>query len=316
MRIIDMHCDTLLAGWKKPERSFYDGDTSINLKLLKENGSMLQFFAMYLPRKEMKTMDSYDILKGIYGYYQTQMETYSNLIKPVYSAQEALENEKNGFLSSLLTVEDGVFIDGKIERVKEVYDMGVRLITLMWNFENSVGFPCSYDPEAHIKGLKPLGIEVVEKMNELGMIIDVSHMSEGGFYDVARYSKKPFVASHSCARALCNHRRNLTDDQLKTIGNAGGIVGVNFECSFLKEGSDRATFDQIIEHLLYMKDKAGIDAVGFGSDLDGIDDNGELVNYSGFKPLLERMEDKFTYDEIDKICRENALRVMRDVLGK
>ena len=277
---------------------------------------MLQFFAMYLPRKEMKTMDSYDILKGIYGYYQTQMETYSNLIKPVYSAQEALENEKNGFLSSLLTVEDGVFIDGKIERVKEVYDMGVRLITLMWNFENSVGFPCSDDPEAHIKGLKPLGIEVVEKMNELGMIIDVSHMSEGGFYDVARYSKKPFVASHSCARALCNHRRNLTDDQLKTIGNAGGIVGVNFECSFLKEGSDRATFDQIIEHLLYMKDKAGIDAVGFGSDLDGIDDNGELVNYSGFKPLLERMEDKFTYDEIDKICRENALRVMRDVLGK
>ena len=316
MRIIDMHCDTLLAGWKKPERSFYDGDTSINLKLLKENGSMLQFFAMYLPRKEMKTMDSYDILKGIYGYYQTQMGTYSNLIKPVYSAQEALENEKNGFLSSLLTVEDGVFIDGKIERVKEVYDMGVRLITLMWNFENSVGFPCSDDPEAHIKGLKPLGIEVVEKMNELGMIIDVSHMSEGGFYDVARYSKKPFVASHSCARALCNHRRNLTDDQLKTIGNAGGIVGVNFECSFLKEGSDRATFDQIIEHLLYMKDKAGIDAVGFGSDLDGIDDNGELVNYSGFKPLLERMEDKFTYDEIDKICRENALRVMRDVLGK
>ncbi|MGN0721472.1 MAG: dipeptidase [Anaerovoracaceae bacterium] len=316
MRIIDMHCDTLLAGWKKPERSFYDGDTSINLKLLKENGSMLQFFAMYLPRKEMKTMDSYDILKGIYGYYQTQMETYSNLIKPVYSAQEALENEKNGFLSSLLTVEDGVFIDGKIERVKEVYDMGVRLITLMWNFENSVGFPCSDDPEAHIKGLKPLGIEVVEKMNELGMIIDVSHMSEGGFYDVARYSKKPFVASHSCARALCNHRRNLTDDQLKTIGNAGGIVGVNFECSFLKEGSDRATFDQIIEHLMYMKDKAGIDAVGFGSDLDGIDDNGELVNYSGFKPLLERMEDKFTYDEIDKICRENALRVMRDVLGK
>lgn len=316
MRIIDMHCDTLIEGWRKPERSFYDGDTSINLKLLKENGSLLQFFAMYLSRNEMKTMDSYDILKGIYGYYQTQMEKYSDIIKPVYSAQDVLENEKKGLLSSLLTVEDGVFIDGKIERVQEVYDMGVRLITLMWNFENSVGFPCSDDPEAHLKGLKPFGIEVVEKMNELGIIIDVSHMSEGGFYDVARYSKKPFVASHSCARALCNHRRNLTDDQLRTIGNAGGIAGVNFECSFLKEGSDRATYDQIIEHLLYMKDKAGIDAVGFGSDFDGIDDNGELVNYSGFNTLLERMEGKFTYDEIDKICRGNALRVIKDVIGK
>ena len=316
MRIIDMHCDTLIEGWRKPERSFYDGDTSINLKLLKENGSLLQFFAMYIPRNEMKTMDSYDILKGIYGYYQTQMEKYSDIIKPVYSAQDVLENEKKGLLSSLLTVEDGVFIDGKIERVQEVYDMGVRLITLMWNFENSVGFPCSDEPEAHLKGLKPFGIEVVEKMNELGIIIDVSHMSEGGFYDVARYSKKPFVASHSCARALCNHRRNLTDDQLKTIGNAGGIAGVNFECSFLKEGSNRATYDQIIEHLLYMKDKAGIDSVGFGSDFDGIDDNGELVNYSGFTTLLERMEGKFTYDEIDKICRENALRVIKDVIGR
>ena len=315
MRIIDMHCDTLIEGWRKPERSFYDGDTSINLKLLKENGSLLQFFAMYLSRNEMKTMDSYDILKGIYGYYQTQMEKYSDIIKPVYSAQDVLENEKKGLLSSLLTVEDGVFIDGKIERVQEVYDMGVRLITLMWNFENSVGFPCSDDPEAHLKGLKPFGIEVVEKMNELGIIIDVSHMSEGGFYDVARYSKKPFVASHSCARALCNHRRNLTDDQLKTIGNAGGIAGVNFECSFLKEGSNRATYDQIIEHLLYMKDKAGVDAVGFGSDFDGIDDNGELENYSGFTTLLERMEGKFTYDEIDKICRGNALRVIKDVIG-
>ena len=315
MRIIDMHCDTLIEGWRKPERSFYDGDTSINLKLLKENGSLLQFFAMYLSRNEMKTMDSYDILKGIYGYYQTQMEKYSDIIKPVYSAQDVLENEKKGLLSSLLTVEDGVFIDGKIERVQEVYDMGVRLITLMWNFENSIGFPCSDDPEAHLKGLKPFGIEVVEKMNELGIIIDVSHMSEGGFYDVARYSKKPFVASHSCARALCNHRRNLTDDQLRTIGNAGGIVGVNFECSFLKEGSNCATYDQIIEHLLYMKDKAGIDAVGFGSDFDGIEDNGELVNYSGFKTLLERMEGKFTYDEIDKICRGNALRVIKDVIG-
>lgn len=316
MKIVDMHCDTLIEGWRTPEKSFYDGDRSINLKLLKENNSLVQFFAMYLSRIEMKTMEPYDILKGIYGYYQTQMEKYSEIIKPVFSAEEVLENSSKGLLSSLLTVEDGVFIDGKIERVQEVYDMGVRLITLMWNFENSVGYPCSDDEHEHMKGLKPFGIEVVEKMNDLGMIIDVSHMSEGGFYDVAKYSKKPFVASHSCARALCNHRRNLTDDQLKTIGNLGGVAGVNFECSFLKEGSNRATYDQIIEHLLYMKDKAGAESVGFGSDFDGIDDNGELVNYSGFTQLIERMEGKFTYDEIDKICNGNALRVMKEVLGK
>ena len=276
----------------------------------------MQFFAMYLSRNEMKTMDPYDILKGIYGYYKEQMEKYSDIIRPVYSAADVVSNRDKGILSAFLTVEDGVFIDGKIERVQEVYEMGVRLITPLWNFENSVGFPCRDDHEEHMKGLKPFGFEVVEKMNELGMIIDVSHMSEGGFYDVAKHSKAPFVASHSCARALCNHRRNLTDDQLKTIGEKGGVAGVNFECSFLKEGSDRATFEQIIQHLVYMKDKAGIEAIGFGSDFDGIDGNGELVNFGGFTPLLERMEKTFTDDEIDKICSGNALRVMKDVLGK
>lgn len=316
MKIVDMHCDTLIEGWRHPEKSFYDGDFSINLKLLKENHSLLQFFAMYLSRNEMKTMDPYDILKGIHGYYTKQMELHKDLIRPVYSVEDVMKNKEEGVLSSLLTVEDGVFIDGKIERIQEVYDMGVRLITLMWGFENTVGFPCMDDPEIHMKGLKPFGIEVVEKMNDLGMIIDVSHMSEGGFYDVAKYSKQPFVASHSCARALCNHRRNLTDDQLKVLGEKGGFVGVNFECSFLKEGSSRATVDQVVEHLEYMKNKAGIDTIGFGSDFDGIDDNGEMENYSGFNKILTAMESKFTYDEIDKITHLNALRVMKDVFGK
>lgn len=314
MKIIDLHCDTLIEGWRHPEKSIVDGDFSINLKLLKENHSMVQFFAMYLSRQEMKTMDPYDILKGIHGYYEKVIAEHSDLVRPVLKAEDIEKNVNDGVLSSLLTVEDGVFLDGKIERVQEVYDMGVRLITLLWNFENSTGYPNNDDPAVHMKGLKPFGIEVVEKMNELGMIIDTSHMSEGGFYDVAKYSSKPFMASHSCARALCNHRRNLTDDQLKTIGNTGSVAGVNFECSFLKEGSHRATFDQIIQHLLYMTDKAGIESVGFGSDFDGIDDNGELVNYSGFTKLLGIMEKHFTDDEIDMICNKNALRVIREVL--
>lgn len=316
MRIIDMHCDTLLEGWRNPEGSLYDGDTSVNLKLLKENDSLVQFFAIYISRSDMKTMDPYDIYKGMYAYFTKQMELNKDIIRPVYCVEDILKNKEEGILSALLTVEDAVFFDGKIERLQEAYDMGVRHIGLMWNYENSLGFPCRDDAAEHAKGLKPFGIEVVQKMNELGMIVDVSHMSEGGFYDVAKYSKKPFVASHSCARALCNHRRNLTDDQLKTLGNAGGIVGVNFERSFLKENSERATFDQIIEHLVYMKNKAGIESIGFGSDLDGIEDNGEVVNYSGFTHLLERMEQKFTDDEIDMIASKNALRVMKDVFGK
>jgi membrane dipeptidase len=147
-------------------------------------------------------------------------------------------------------------------------------------------------------------------MNDLGMIIDVSHMSEGGFYDVAKYSKQPFVASHSCARALCNHRRNLTDDQLKVLGEKGGFVGVNFECSFLKEGSSRATVDQVVEHLEYMKNKAGIDAVAFGSDFDGIGNDLDFGDYAGMPKVIAALEKHFTDDEIEKICWKNAYRVI------
>lgn len=316
MRIIDMHCDTMMEAWRAEKVDFVNGPTSINLKKLKENDSLVQFFALYLPRDEMEYMDAYDIVKAMHSTYMKMLNRHSDLIRPVFSAEDIEKNRKDGVLSSFLTIEDGVFLDGKIERVQEVYDMGVRLITLLWNFENSTGFPNSDDPEVHMRGLKPFGIEVVERMNQLGMIIDTAHLSEGGFYDVAKYSKKPFVASHSCARALCNHRRNLTDNQLKVLGETGSMVGVNFERTFLKENSDRATFDQIIQHLLYMKAKAGIDALGFGSDFDGIEDNGELVDYSGFTTLLGIMEKYFTDDEIDKICNLNALRLIKDVIGK
>ena len=316
MRIVDMHCDTLIEGWRRPDKSFYDGDFSINLKLLKENHSLCQFFAMYLSRNEMKTMDPYDILKGIYGYYTQKMEEHKDIIRPVYSVEEILKNREEGILSSFLTVEDGVFVDGKIERIQEIYDMGVRLLTILWGYENSMGYPCHDDQSIHMMGLKPFGIEVVEEMNRLGMIIDVSHLSEGGFYDVAKYSKQPFMATHSCSRQLCNHKRNLTDAQLRTLAEKGGVAGINFECSFLKEGSERATYEQIIQHLLHMKNVAGIETIGFGSDFDGIDDNGELVNFGGFSTLLNMMEKHFTYDEMDKITHLNALRVMKDVLGK
>lgn len=313
--IVDMHCDTVIEGWRHPEKSIVDGDFSVNLDLLYNDGSLVQFFALYLSRIELKTMSPMELLDSLYGYYENMLREHADLIEPVYKYEDIVKNQKADKPSALLTIEDGVFLEGQMERLYKAYDMGVRLVTILWNFENSVGYPSSDNQAEHEKGLKPFGIEVVEEMNRLGMIVDVSHLSEGGFYDVAKYSKKPFVASHSCARALCNHRRNLTDKQLKTLGTAGGVAGVNFERSFLKVGSNRATFDQILQHLKYMVDKAGIDGVGFGSDFDGIEDSGELVNYSGYQVLLQKMEKDFTYDQIDKISHLNSLRVIREVLG-
>ncbi|WP_324825743.1 dipeptidase [Sinanaerobacter sp. ZZT-01] len=314
MRMIDLHCDTLLNCYRDGQCELLDNPGHISLRKMKEGGALAQFFAIYISRNEMKTMDPYEIFQEVYKVYQIELEKNKDLILPAYCAADIQKNIELNKMSALLSIEDGVVLSDQMERVEEFYQKGVRLLTLTWNFENTIGFPCSKDEKAHQMGLKPFGIHVVEEMNRLGMLIDVSHLSEGGFYDVAKYSKKPFVASHSCARALCNHQRNLTDEQLKTLGEKGGVVGVNFCASFLKEGASRSMIDDIVAHTVYMADKAGVESIGFGSDFDGIDDELEMKDYSGYLMLLNALSKHFKAVELDKICNGNAMRIIKDCL--
>lgn len=316
MKIIDMHCDTLLECYRNPSYTLSTNSGHISVDKLLQGNALAQFFAIFISPKEKALMEPYEIFNTVYETYKTQLELNSNYIRPALCAEDILSNAADSKLSSILAIEDGVILEDKIQRVQEVFDKGVRLITLTWNFENTIGYPSSDDPVEHNRGLKTFGIDVVEEMNRLGILIDVSHLSEGGFYDVAKYSKKPFVASHSCARALCNHRRNLTDNQLKTLGNQGGLAGVNFYSAFLKEDSEYATIDQIVEHVRYMVDKAGIESVGLGSDFDGIDCELEFKDYASYPLLLSALSKHFTDDELDKICNGNALRILKENLGK
>lgn len=316
MRIIDTHCDTLLNCFRDDKWKLASNSGHISLEKMKQGEALAQFFAIYIAREELQTMDAYDIFNGVYDTYKKELSENEDIILPAYCVEDILANKADGKMSSILTIEDGVVISNKMERLDEIFQKGVRLLTLTWNFENSIGFPCSDNEKEHMIGLKPFGIEAVEKMNNMGMLIDVSHLSEGGFYDVARYSKRPFVASHSCARALCNHRRNLTDNQLKTLGEKGGMVGVNFYASFLRENSDFATTSDIVEHIVYMANKAGIESIGLGSDFDGIDTQVEIKDYAGYPRLIHALNKYFVASEIDKICSKNILRVMSESLSK
>lgn len=316
MKIIDMHCDTLLECYRNSSHMLSNNAGHISVDKLLQGNALAQFFAIFISPEEKASMDPYDIFNKVYETYKTQLELNSDYIKPALCAQDIISNSEDSKISSILAVEDGVILEDKIERVQEVFDKGVRLITLTWNFENSIGYPCSDDPAEHSLGLKAFGIDVVAEMNRLGMLIDVSHLSEGGFYDVAKHSRKPFVASHSCARALCNHRRNLTDDQLKVLGNQGGLVGVNFYSAFLKEDSEYATIGQIVEHVKYMVNKAGMESVGLGSDFDGIDCELEFSDYASYPLLLDALSKHFTEDQLDMICNGNAFRVLKENLGK
>ena len=126
MKILDMHCDTLIECWRHEDRALRDGKGHLNLKMMQEHGGMGQFFAIYLSRHEMESMDPYDLFKSIYKNYISEMQENKDILRPAYCAADIRKNAEEGYLSSFLTIEDGVFVDGKIERIQEVYDMGVR----------------------------------------------------------------------------------------------------------------------------------------------------------------------------------------------
>lgn len=318
--IVDLHCDTLMELYLK-HQTLENATGHINLEKLKKGGSMVQSFAIFIPTHQSAersgvTEDAYSYFRHVADVFDREMAAYSDVIRPVTTVEQMRKNAQEGKLSALLTVEDGVAVDGKIERVQEFYDRGVRMIALTWNYENSIGYPNSSDPEKHMLGLKPFGLEVIAKMDELGMVIDTSHLSEGGFWDIVKHGKKPFVASHSCARALCDHRRNLTDEQLRALGEKGGVCGVNFYDNFLHEPEDGyTTVEDIVRHAKYIADKAGIDAVALGSDFDGIGSKLEFGDFGGMGMVVDALAKSFSSADVDKICHGNALRVFEEVIG-
>ncbi len=318
MPIIDLHCDTIMR--------FHGGEhlrglenSHISLEKLQKGGCMAQCFAIFVPTHDAATRhglpdDAEAYFDKAYERYKEELSLNADAILPACTAGDIERNFAAGKMSAVLTVEDGVTLRGKLENVDEYYRKGVRMVALTWNYENSLGYPQSADPEAHQKGLKPFGIEAVRRMNELGIAVDVSHLSEGGFWDVVRTTEKPFAASHSCARALCDVGRNLTDAQLRALAEKGGVCGVNYASHFLHASGDNFTSEEdIVRHLLHMKNVAGIDTLALGSDYDGIGSRLEWGGYDGTPLVVRALEKAFTPEEIEKICWKNALRTFRDI---
>lgn len=314
--MIDLHCDTLLKCMENKDHRLRRNNGHIDLERMRRGGLNAQCFAVYVPTHEedmgLAPMDYY---REAAALFHREMAANADLIAPALTAGEIVRNMDNGKLSAILTVEDAVALEGDIRRLDEFWADGVRMASFTWNYENSLGWPNSTDPDEMKKGLKEFGFACLERMNELGMVADVSHLSEGGFWDIVRHSKKPFAASHSNARTLCDHSRNLSDKQLRAIGESGSLVGVNYCADFLREGCEYSAVSDIVRHLDYMRHRAGIDAVALGSDFDGVSCELELSDCSCLPRLTDALESTFTDGEIDKICRTNVLRLFRDVIG-
>ena len=164
------------------------------------------------------------------------------------------------------------------------------------------------------QGLTDFGVELVKAMNKKGMVIDVSHISDGGFYDVIKHTTKPIMASHSNARAVCGSIRNLTDDMLYKLADNGGVTGMNYAKGFMSsKGDGDQTVKWVIEHSKYIKNLIGIDHIALGSDFDGVAPDIELSDASKMGLLVEGLDGAgFTTEEIEKICYKNALRVFKE----
>jgi membrane dipeptidase len=325
MQFIDMHCDTLLAAYQKKLDDVFSTDTMLDIKRLNEYGSMAQFFAIFMPGPGADSFadaggqwPDNEYIAYCFRVFENTLGRHSDIIAKALTGGDVVNNWKAGKLSAILTFEDGRPIAGKIENLDAWHQKGIRLITLTWNGENCFGFPNSPDKVGMAKGLKPFGKEAILRMNELGMIIDVSHLSMGGFFDVAELSKKPFVASHSNSYTLSPHQRNLTDEQIRILADKGGVMGLNFLPQFLNADIEckKNTAALISAHAKYIKKVGGIGCVGLGSDFDGIDGDLEIGAVENL-PLLfgQFSRDGFTDDEIEKITWKNTLRVMTDILG-
>ncbi len=309
--IIDLHCDTFMRMYtdNKSNKEFAKNEYSIDLVKLKKGNVFAQCFAIF---NEMG--DGYDT-QSMYNRIEYMMNGFRKFEEDIhlYKGYDELMNKPKSKVCAIPTIEDLGPILGDISNINKLKNLGFKILSLTWNHENTLGYPNSKNREIMDKGLKKFGIEVVELMNELNMIIDVSHLSDGGFYDVAKISRKPFVATHSNARTVAGHSRNLTDDMIKTLSDSGGVTGINFCPAFLKEGSGESRVEDMITHIMHMKNAGGIECIAIGTDFDGIEGDLEIKDASQHYKLIEGLEAaKFTGEEIDKITFKNALRVLKE----
>lgn len=317
MNYIDFHCDTLSRiyyGWStEPSETLLENKGHLDLNRMISTGYLAQFFACFLhtgsaPKTESHFQDALEMTKLL----KASLSDYPDAALAL-SYADYKKNKAEKKASCFLTVEEGGILENDRNRLHTLYENGIRLITLTWNFENCLGYPHNMSATAGT-GLKPFGIEAVKEMAHLGMLIDVSHLSDEGFRDVAKYTSIPFIASHSCCRALCGHSRNLTDEMLHQLGERQGLVGINFCGAFLQENG-ASTVDAMVHHLRHVINKGGLDIAALGSDFDGISGELELKGCQDMDKLSNALNlAGFSSTEVDAICYKNAERILKTVI--
>lgn len=320
---IDMHCDTLSVGLAEKKKTITVlKDSMVDVMRLRKSPAAAQFFAMFLAQRDApdwygleQMPELSELMYMMYEIFENTLEENKDYMAFAGSYDEMMENMHNGKFSAFLTIENGYPVKGNMENLKKFHDMGVRLITLTWNDPNCFGWNHAKDPKQMQMGLTDFGKEAIPYMNDLGIVIDVSHLSDGGFYDVAKYTKKPFVASHSNCRELAPSTRNLTDDMIRILAEKGGVSGINFEPGFLNgdETDRKSRVSRMCDHIEHFIKVGGVECVGIGTDFDGIGGDLEIGECTKMELLFDELHRRHISDDIiEKIAFGNVAAVIRE----
>lgn len=308
--MIDLHCDTIMQLLDHPNSGdLYRNTWKIDIEKLQKAHSKVQDFALFINLGE--TNDPYGRYEEMRNLCTTQIHLYGEHIQHVLSYQDVESVYKSGKIGALMSIEEGGVLGGDLDKLKQAYQDGVRLITLTWNYPNGLGEP--HCGEQH-KKLTPKGIEFVEAMQDLGIIVDCSHLNDAGTEQLDDILDVPFVASHSNAREVTAHTRNLPDNLIKLIANKGGIIGLNFAQSFLGT-SPVSRIEDIVKHGLYLINKGGEDVVALGTDFDGIKPNTEIKDASEMYRLYDAFKEAgLSVEQCEKLFWKNADRLLKEIL--
>ncbi len=311
MKFIDLHCDCISKlYYAKNKETILTNDFHVDIEKLKKGECFIQTFAIFLDEGYIKTQNQnlFDEVKKMVACYQEQID----LAKEHIAHIKQKEKNQNKDMYALLSCEGCAFVDEDLTRLEYINDAGIKMVSLTWNYENCMAYPNSQNSTIMQNGLKKFGFQTVEFLNENKIIVDVSHLSDGGIKDILAISKMPVIASHSNARTIAYHPRNLTDEFIRGIADSGGVIGINFYPPFLTT-NDNANIDDIIHHIKYIMNKGGEDIVCLGSDFDGIEITPQIVDSSQMQHLYHHLKNEnFIESLIEKIFYKNALRLLSE----
>lgn len=311
MYYIDGHCDTLSKTLDE-KKSLLENDLQFSFNKAIKTGGGIQILASFVDTKFLTSENAgFERCNNIINNLK-QFENNNKCKILIKNKNELIEAITQKQTKVIFSIENGAAISGKLENIDYFYNQGVRIMSITWNDDNELG--CGARTKNDI-GLSNLGVQYVKKLNDIGIIIDISHTSEKTFWDTLKISEKTVVATHSNVYELCKNSRNLKDDQIKAIAKNGGIIGICFYSDFLNS-KKRATVEDIVNHIKYIRDLVGIDYIGLGSDFDGMSVNETALGVENIGKIdniiYELRKQDFSDKEIEKIMWKNWERVLKN----